>query len=78
MTADAAQALMAFYRQFNMPIPPNIIANSIPKDLNTEFNELLQHDFWKNTTIPLYVNQSHMPFDVNPVVPSDWFYFFLA
>ena len=41
------------------------------------FNELLQHAFWQNTTIPLYdVNESHLPSDVNPEDPSDWFDFF--
>ena len=48
-----------------------------PQDQDTVFNELLQHAFWQSTTTPLYdVNESHLPSDVNPEDPSDWFDFF--
>ena len=41
------------------------------------FNELLQHTFWQNTTIPSYdATQSHLPSGENPEDPSDWFDFF--
>ena len=86
MTAAAAQEIMAVFYEYNMPIPTEI-ANSLnqftsktpPQDENTVFNELLQHVFWQSTTTPLYDdNESHLPSDVNPEDPSDWFDFFLA
>ena len=47
MPAALAQHLMALYMQFNWSIPDNIKANSKPKDLDTNFNNLLKHNFWK-------------------------------
>ena len=83
MTPEAAQRIVDAY-SCGGPVAPTYlieIVNSLnkipPKNLDTDLNKLLQHIFCHNTTIPLYdVNQSHMPFDVNTVDPSDWFEFF--
>ena len=55
-----------------MVVPDEILkVANISIDPDTQFNELLNHDLWKNTSIPEYdFNHSHMPADA-PVDPED-------
>ena len=78
MTPEQAKILMEAYSKIEIKVPDNILklANT-PKDLDTMFNDFLQHSFWKNTTITSYdVTQHHLPSDVNPEDPRDFFFTF--
>ena len=74
------QKIVDLYRKLNRDVPDEIIklANT-SIDPDTQFNEMLNHDLWKNTSIPEYdVHHSHMPDGalVDPEDPSSWFNFF--
>ena len=77
---ESAKTIVELYRQMNWTVPDDVfeLANS-SIDLDTQFNDMLKHDLWKDTSIPEYdVYHSHMPdgAPVDPEDPSSWFNFF--
>ena len=77
---EDAKKIVDLFKKIKQKVPDEILklANTAI-DPDIQFNELLNHDLWKNTSIPEYdFNHSHMPDDapVDPEDPSSWLNFF--
>ena len=69
--------LAKVYIEEKRDLPPNIDEIVHPKDINQKLFNLLQHEFWKGNSIPVYQNDSEwQDISMNPDEPESFVNYF--
>merc|ERR1711867_63430 len=71
MSLEVAMKLANVYIEGKLDVPPDIDEIVHPKDINQKLFNLLQHEFWKQNSIPVYQNDPEwQEISMNPDKPE--------
>merc|ERR1711867_393436 len=75
MSLEVAMKLANVYIEGKLDVPPDIDEIVHPKDINQKLFNLLQHEFWTETSVPMYENE-WQDISMNPDEPESFVNYF--